>query len=102
MDVDPGTVTTAGACPGRPSVSGVQSVAEMDMRFPVTMRDTPTVTWYSTEGSTTARIRDVTQASDLTVTATNYQGANSTGAPTANVTAISDYLLGHFTADAEL
>lgn len=71
----PGTVTVVGSLGGNPSATNFDTVPAI--RFPVNMRGTPTVTIYSTNTGTSARIYDASAGSDVTVSAT--PGAGETG-----------------------
>jgi hypothetical protein len=69
----------------------------------VTMRASPTMTWYSTNSGTGARIYNTTTAADATVSTTNFNNHNSTGYVNLSAApAINDILLGQWTAEAEL
>jgi hypothetical protein len=69
----------------------------------VTMRASPTMTWYSTNSGTSARIYNSTTAADATVSTTNLNNHNSTGYVNLSAApAINDILLGQWTAEAEL
>jgi hypothetical protein len=93
----PGTVSTPGS--SRAWISG-QAGHTLDTRYPVKMRATPTLTWYSPGAGTAGNVDWEGAARAVTSTSDNNQV--SSGYPNvASVRGLS-LLNGHFTADAEL
>jgi len=74
----------------------------MDRIFKVTKRKTPVVTWYSPQTGTAARIYDVTDAAEKTVSATTYTGEINTGYPNITAPGNLKVLIGHWTAGARI
>ena len=74
-DVDPGTVTNDGILM-REEVIASTTFNNLDYKFPVTMRTTPTVTIISPVTGTTGYVRDILANADLGVTSVKYIGQN--------------------------
>ena len=98
-DVNPATVTNVGAQITRAHASSGVFYVELQRNTKVTMRTTPTVTPYSTNGAS----GKVKGSSDITVSAINDEGANSFGYPqlASGVSAGNDVRC-HYVATAEL
>ena len=98
-DVNPATVTDVGAQITRAHASSNVYYVELQRNTKVTMRTTPTVTPYSTNGAS----GKVKGSSDITVSAINDEGANSFGYPqlASGVSAGNDVRC-HYVASAEL
>lgn len=75
-------------------------------RFQVEKRAVPSTTWYSTNGSTAARIRDATGAADVTVTGVATEcpeASNRPGQPThASAGGAGNIFLGQWISSAEI
>lgn len=87
MDVAdvPGSVFTTARITGRQYTAAAAGLESLYSRLLVPMRtNSPTITWYSPVTGVAARVRDVTAAADLTVTATNDHGRWSAGYPTVS------------------
>ena len=98
--VDPGTATAVGATTHLNAI--LNTFTGSDRRFPVQMRDTPTMAWYSTTTGTVANIRNTTGAADVATTGTASAGMGSTGVPTVAAIAADQETAFHWTANAEL
>ena len=75
------------------------------VRFPVTMRTTPTMTIYAVDSGTSANMRDVSAGVNVVanVSITGDTGANQTTVWPNSVSTTANNLLGfHYTADSEL
>jgi hypothetical protein len=97
----PGTSTASGAY-FSVTASTQADPHNVNPRFPVVMRTSPTVTWYSTDG-TINRIRNNSTSSNLTVTAVFDIGESGAGFPATSASIASgQQLRGHYTASAEL
>jgi hypothetical protein len=98
--VTPGTNTASGANRFRATASTGQFVLETAQRFIVPLRVSPTLTWYSTAG-TSGKITN--NGSDLTVSASyDYSSTVSPYAYTASSISAGNDVQYHFTASAEL
>lgn len=98
----PGTATTAG-CLNTKAINASAIIANIHGIMRTRMRATPTITWYSTNGATTARIRNASTAADMTVSSTSNTGETTTGYPTLSAApAANDRLEAHWTAESEL
>jgi len=97
--VDPGTATPVGISSSIMPVAANTNLIGLQNNFAVTKRDTPTITWYSSAG-TSGNITDAS-AGDIVVTGNVNEGACSTGYPTIGA-GTANNVSGHWTADAEL
>jgi hypothetical protein len=98
-DVNPGTVTNVGSQITRAHASSNVYYVELQRNTKVTMRTTPTVTPYSTNGAS----GKVKGSSDITVIAINDEGENSFGYPQlASGVSAADDVRCHYVATAEL
>lgn len=98
-DVTPGTVTVDGQI----NCSDIGPLVEaLNTRFPIPMRTTPAVTWYSPRTSNKNGFIERPQFNDAAVTGTSYNSEVSTGAPATNDPGAVVSAYAHFTADAEL
>jgi len=98
----PGTASNTVGNTGYSAISATSTSNRWNVRFPVNMRGTPTVTIYSTNSGTSAKIYNEQAAVDYDA-ATQYIGESgfhlytSSGTPTAG-----HQLLAHYVASAEL
>ena len=100
-NVYPGTVTNNGAVVASHSRAGLYLI--MQKAFMVEKRTTPTMKWYSNSSGTIDRVYNNTNAVDITINTTLFQGTHSTGIPIAATSQPVDIILSAFyTADAEL
>ncbi len=103
VDVAPGTVSIPGNITTRQGAAAVTGLQTMSANLVVSMRATPTVTWYSPISGTAARIYDDDTATDFTVSGNNMAGENRTGFPAVTVgPGINERLRAHYVAECEL
>ena len=98
-----GSSTTVGQAVGRQG-SATTLLDSLTSRLSPSMFSTPTqIFFWSPNTGTINRVRDITGAADVTVSGVSYEGANSTGYPTASaaVTA-NNQLAAHWIAVAEI
>ena len=100
VDVALGTVTNAGMANTR--VANTDTfIPSITQRFPVVMRTTATITWYSNSTGTSGKVQS--GGSDVTVSANYDVGASTTGQiQLASAPSAGGQINGHFTASAEL
>lgn len=101
----PGATTSIGSnAKFKSSTVATTEVREFQARFPVPMRTTPTMTWYSPATGTAARVRQVDGgAADVTVSSTSEATSGSTGWPALSTGIADTYRVSaHWAADAEL
>ena len=97
----PGATSSTGAI----TASSLGSVNQLSISraFVVTMRSTPTITWYSYATGASGNIRNATTAADLAVTNTNSESQNNTGFPAVSVAPTAGQnLYAHYIAESEL
>jgi hypothetical protein len=86
--------------------AGAQTLTAFGGRFEVEMRATPTTTWYSTSGTTAARIRDATASVDVTVTGISGslpEARKRPGGPGhASSGSANNLILGQYSSTSEL
>ena len=100
VDVALGTVTNAGMANTR--VANTDTfIPSITQRFPVVMRTTATITWYSNSTGASGKVQS--GGSDVTVSANYDVGASTTGQiQLASAPSAGGQINGHFTASAEL
>ena len=101
----PGTATTTtGQFSHRDVGTTTVEKGFLALRTPTPMRATPTVTWYSPETGTAARIRHNSGSADATVNSTSGPSTMSTGHPVLAVGtgAVNDLWTAHVTLAVEL
>lgn len=105
VEVAPGSSTYYGASMIRQPISSI-AATEFPDTFKVEKRVVPTVTWYSPVTGTSARIRNYSDSSDITVTGTfaAYPPARTRpgAAYHAATGTANDLKVGHWVAEAEL
>ncbi|NBX50317.1 hypothetical protein EBT25_10320 [bacterium] len=100
VDVALGTVTNAGMANTRVANTD-PFIPSITQRFPVVMRTTATITWYSNSTGTSGKVQS--GGSDVTVSANYDVGASTTGQiQLASAPSAGGQINGHFTASAEL
>jgi hypothetical protein len=100
VDVNPGTVTEAGAvCQ---SVEVTQSFAQQTADFSVQKRATPNITIYSTVTGASGKIRTQIAAADVNAIAQKVGTRSFTGVVNGVSVSAVDYILFQWAADAEL
>lgn len=100
--VAPGTVSAVGQkfCINSVSASGLYMMAST---LPVTMRTTPTVTWYSPSSGDSGKVYNLNGTADVAVASTSNPGDATSGSPILTAS-LADQVVsqGHWTASAEL
>ena len=102
INTAPGTTVSTGAITYRATNAGIHNFDGMWQAFYTELRASPTVTWYSSGSGLAGKVYDTTAAADVNLSSVAYTSKKRTGNPTGAPVAAGNYLLGHWTADAEL
>lgn len=102
IGITPGTINNNGLLSGWTAVTSV-NLAILTESTKVTMRDAPTIEWYSPVTGASGNIANITTVSDVAISSTSFVGEGHTGYPVSGAAVTSnDEIHAHFTAEAEL
>jgi Protein of unknown function (DUF2793) len=104
VNIAPGTISTAGQISHRDAGLTTQEKNFLNFRYPVPMRATPNITWYSPQTGLANRIWHFTAATDRVVDSTLSTSSVTSGHPRflVGIGDINHYWFAHIALDAEL
>jgi len=97
----PGSVSAAGIAAATSfGTADLPGLSNTNIR---SMRAAPTATWFSPVTGTAARVRNVTDTADVTISSTTGAGETVSGYPVASGSVMANKLIeAHYTLDAEI